>query len=364
VKRRTAGESHTRRRADNDSRRGSYKRTISWVFAQWEPVAGGRLLLLATGIVTTLTAPFLQPLTHTWKLLATLTGVMTALLLASFAVPWSRLPRRATIAFPVLVWLAVAATGLGADGLGVNFAGLFSLCFAYLGLTQTTGTIVRLVPLAIACYVGAYDVWTAELAVRLLIAISVWLLLAVLISELVHRQAVLASKLRRAAHTDALTGLANRRDLNHRMALAAPGDTVVICDLDHFKNLNDTQGHAAGDLVLAEFGVFLVTCLRENDYAARYGGEEFALLLPAATMANAVALLDRLREQWAVLQPVITFSAGVATCRPDRAPTQTLAVADRALYAAKAAGRDRYLTELDLEPASMTVVVGPHSAPA
>jgi diguanylate cyclase (GGDEF)-like protein len=89
-----------------------------------------------------------------------------------------------------------------------------------------------------------------------------------------------------------------------------------MCDLDHFKRLNDTQGHAAGDLILAEFGLVLQTCLREGDYAARYGGEEFALLLPQTTTSQTTAALQRLHQGWAILQPDITFSAGSATCLP------------------------------------------------
>jgi diguanylate cyclase (GGDEF)-like protein len=340
-----AGGGHSRRDEDAEPRIGAYRRALGWVFAQWEPVAGGRLLLLASGTVATVTAPLLQPELRTWVLLAEISAAMIALLIASFYVPWSRLPTSSTVVFPVLVWIAVAMVGIGANGLGANFTGLFALTFAYLGLTQSVATIVRVLPAAVACYIGAYDGWTAVLTPRLLISMSVWLLLALLIAELVNRQNGLASKLRRAAQTDALTGLGNRRDLDHRVALARSGDTLVICDLDHFKRLNDTLGHAAGDRVLAEFGLVLMTCMRENDYAARYGGEEFALVLPATDAASATAMLQRLRHQWAILQPDVTFSAGTASCRDDRPSDRTLVAADRALYAAKAAGRNQDSSE-------------------
>ena len=168
-----------------------------------------------------------------------------------------------------------------------------------------------------------------------------WLLLAVLIAELVQRQLVLVARLRHAAQTDALTGLGNRRNLDDRVALTRPGDAIVICDLDHFKRLNDTQGHAAGDAVLAELGAVLRACLRKDDHASRYGGEEFALVLPATNVLQTEVTLRRLRHQWSILQPDVTFSAGIATCRDDRAPIHTLAAADQALYAAKAAGRNQ-----------------------
>jgi diguanylate cyclase (GGDEF)-like protein len=318
---------------------------MAWVFAQWEPVAGGRLVLLAAGLVTTLTAPMVNPGLQGYEILAAVTVAMTVFLLASFVVPWSRMPRLATVAFPVLVFLAVGTLGVGDHGLGKNFAGLFPLCFAYLGLTQRVKTSLFLAPLGAACYVVAYGGWAWSLAPRLVIAVCVWLLLAVLIAELVHRQLLLTGELSRAAHTDVLTGLGNRRDLDHRVALARLGDTVVICDLDHFKTLNDTQGHAAGDRVLAEFGRVLSAGLRRDDYAGRYGGEEFALVLPDTNASEAATTLARLRGQWAILQPDVTFSAGIATCRSDRTPSETIAVADQALYAAKAAGRNQDIAE-------------------
>jgi diguanylate cyclase (GGDEF)-like protein len=334
-----------RRVEDPEPLRGAYPRALGWVFAQWQPVSGGRLLVLASGTVVAVTVPLLKPQVQTWELLGQVSAAMILGLIVSFFLPWSRLPQSSTVVFPVSVWIAVAMVGIGADGLGANFTGLFVLGFAYLGISHTVGTIVKLLPAAIACYVAANDGWSAALTPRLLIAMSVWVLLALLIAELVNRQNGLASKLRRAAQTDALTGLGNRRDLDHRVALARAGDTLVICDLDHFKRLNDTLGHAAGDRVLAEFGLVLLTCLRENDYAARYGGEEFALVLTATDTTSARALLQRLRQQWAVLQPDVTFSAGTATCHDDRSSGQTLIAADQALYAAKAAGRNRDRSE-------------------
>ena len=318
---------------------------MAWVFTQWEPVAGGRLMLLASGLVTTLTASMVDPGLRGWETLAAVTIVMTLLLLTSFVLPWSELPDLSTIAFPVLVFFAVGALGVADGGLGKNFVGLFPLCFAYLGLTQQVRTCMVLVPFGAACYIGAFGGWAWSLIPRLLIAVCVWMLLSVLIAELVRRQLVLTRELSRAAHTDVLTGLGNRRDLDHRVALAKPGDTVVICDLDHFKVLNDTQGHAAGDRVLSEFGQILRAGLRRDDYAGRYGGEEFALVLPATNEAEAGVTLARMRRQWAILQVEVTFSAGIATCRSDRTPSETVAAADQALYAAKAAGRNQDVAE-------------------
>jgi diguanylate cyclase (GGDEF)-like protein len=337
----SASEPSSRRAGDRRSLHRAFRQAVGWVFAQWDPVAGGRLLLLAAGVVATATVPLLDHDVQTFQLLGTVSASMILLLLASYVVPWSRVPRQATVVFPVLVWLALAALGVLDRGLGANYTGLFYLCFTYLGLTQRASTSFKLAPLAGVAYIGCAGTWSGRLAVRVLIALVVWLLLIVLITELIERQTTLARKLRRAAHTDLLTGLANRRDLDHRLTTLAPGDTVVMCDLDHFKRLNDTQGHAAGDLILAEFGLVLQTCLREGDYAARYGGEEFVLLLPQTTTSQTTAVLQRLHQGWAILQPDITFSAGSATCLPARSPIDTLAAADHALYEAKASGRNQ-----------------------
>lgn len=236
--------------------------------------------------------------------------------------------------------VGLAVLGVGADGLAGPYVGLFTLCFTYLGLTQPAGSGLRLAPVAVAGYLAAYGGWSAVLLPRLLIAVPVWLLLAELLADLRSRQQLLADELQAAAHTDALTGLANRRDLDLRLPAARNGDTVVLCDLDHFKHLNDTAGHQAGDRVLAEFGALLRSTLRHGDYPARYGGEEFVVLLPTTSPAAAGTVLARLHQQWAVLQSV-TFSAGLAQIRPDRPPTAALLAADRALYTAKNLGRDR-----------------------
>jgi diguanylate cyclase (GGDEF)-like protein len=277
-----------------------------------------------------------------WRRLGFVSIGMLALFGLALMAPWARLPRRATLVFPLSIWLALAVLGVGAGGGGIATAwgGLFVLSFAYIGLTQARGTALWIAPRAVPAYIIVNGGWTRVLAARLLIALLIWLMLAEMLGRLVQRQAEMTEQLRRAAHTDALTGVANRRDLDLRLATATPGDTIVICDLDHFKRLNDTQGHTAGDRVLADFGTALRACLREHDYAARYGGEEFALVLRATSGAQAGATLARLRERWAILQPRVTFSAGLATCGPDRSTSDTLHAADRALYAAKSAGRD------------------------
>jgi diguanylate cyclase (GGDEF)-like protein len=337
-------DSASRRIGDRSYLLTRLSRLVRWSDTQWHPAGGGRLLLLAAGAVITLLIPVDDPTFRGLGVLVSVTVGMTALLAGSFLMPWTRLPRAATLAFPMSVWLALAVLGIGVDGLGADFTGMITLCFAYIGMTQTARTgVVAAVP-AVLAYIAANGGWSTTVAARLPIALAVWLILTVVLSGLIERESVLTEKLRSAAHTDVLTGLGNRRDLEFRLLSVRPGDTVVMCDLDHFKALNDTQGHAAGDLLLAEFGELLRTSLRDNDYAARYGGEEFVLLLRNTDLEQGYAALRRLRVRW-LLRASLTFSSGLAPCHDAGSTRQTLEAADRALYAAKAAGRNRDLHE-------------------
>jgi diguanylate cyclase (GGDEF)-like protein len=139
---------------------------------------------------------------------------------------------------------------------------------------------------------------------------------------------------------DELTRLGNRRRVESGLRELSRGDAVVLFDLDHFKRLNDTQGHAAGDAALRAFAAHLKLALRGEDWAARYGGDEFLAVLRGAA-ADAHAIIDRLAASWRETSPPTTFTAGVALHWGDESPAETLARADRALYEAKRSGRDR-----------------------
>ncbi len=305
------------------------------------PARGGQVLLFVTGLITSISYPAVAHNHNAWRAFVVVTVPMALLLAVSFAVPWDRLPRQTRLVFPFLVWIAVASLGLGGDGVGANFLGTFVLSFLYIGLTQRSGTGTVLAPLAALAYVSAYDSWSTQLVPRLIIALSVYVLVAEILAALQGQQRSLNKQLRIAAQTDPLTGLPNRRDLDTHLTRTSPGDLLVICDLDHFKRINDTRGHAVGDQVLADFGLLLRGVLRENDYAARLGGEEFAVVLPATSPDQAAPVLVRLHTRWSVLQPDVTFSTGFASCTDDRSISETFKAADRALYQAKAFGRNQ-----------------------
>ena len=166
-------------------------------------------------------------------------------------------------------------------------------------------------------------------------------------------------ELLRSSHTDPLTGLANRRALD-RVLDELPADhrrTVVMIDLDHFKQLNDERGHLAGDEVLHRFATILEEHVRPGDTVSRFGGEEFCLLLDADAI-DAHQVVERIRTAWAAIEPSVTFSAGIADDRSSderssevggttptdlsrRRVDDLVARADAALYRAKDGGRDR-----------------------
>ncbi|MBI5609646.1 MAG: GGDEF domain-containing protein [Deltaproteobacteria bacterium] len=152
------------------------------------------------------------------------------------------------------------------------------------------------------------------------------------------------------ANTDTLTGLLNRRAFEAKALTAlasAPRAAMAMADLDHFKRLNDTYGHAAGDKALRSFAQTLRSTLRPSDVVARWGGEEFVVLLPDCTAADAKTALDRVREAVAALGhdgdvPSCTVSFGVAEFPlNDQELAGLLQAADAALYQAKQGGRNR-----------------------
>jgi diguanylate cyclase (GGDEF)-like protein/PAS domain S-box-containing protein len=167
----------------------------------------------------------------------------------------------------------------------------------------------------------------------------------------------LESELKHMATHDALTGLYNRKVLERRIAEEIHRTvryehelSVFLLDIDYFKNINDTYGHAAGDIVLRNFASLLKKSIRSSDYAARYGGEEFVLVLPETGLSDANELAERLRKeineqsiQLDVDQVIkVTASIGVATF-PDHGSTweELIDAADAAMYRAKNAGRNQ-----------------------
>jgi diguanylate cyclase (GGDEF)-like protein len=235
-------------------------------------------------------------------------------------------------ASPGLMWFALPAVTLGARfeprGIAIGTAYILALL-----LLCTYG----LDPAA-----AAAD-HPAVIATATLVLCTVTLSGALVESDRAHR---------RRSTVDPLTGLLNRNALEQRLAELdsrshggrEASHALLLCDLDHFKRVNDRLGHAAGDTVLQEVAHTMRASLRAGDSIYRIGGEEILVVLPGATKVDAVAIAERLRLAVRNLHPVglrMTVSIGAAVSRPGGFDVDDVVRrADEALYAAKANGRD------------------------
>lgn len=178
-------------------------------------------------------------------------------------------------------------------------------------------------------------------------------------------------EMRREAMTDALTGLANRKRLDielRRAAMLAMEEgtplSFALVDIDHFKRFNDTYGHQVGDQVLRLLGATLKSSVRADDLPARYGGEEFAIVLPQTDLEGAKTLVEDIRRKISVKNLInrqtkkdmgkITVSVGIAQFSYGERLGVLIKRADQALYMAKRAGRNRCLSERDLNDKTLS----------
>lgn len=170
------------------------------------------------------------------------------------------------------------------------------------------------------------------------------------------RMSDLVDMLGKLAHIDGLTGLWNRAHFDDRWAACTSENDrsgrplcIALFDLDHFKSINDTYGHPAGDGALQGFAKLIKREIRASDIPCRYGGEEFALIMPGTTPEEGAIVCDRIRQELGAMnwpahpERKITVSIGIAGADADVevSPEQWLEDTDKALYRAKKSGRDR-----------------------
>lgn len=241
---------------------------------------------------------------------------------------------------PVLVWFALPAATVGYR-------------FEPRGMVFGTAYVVALF-IGAAVLPDPHSAWDNR---QLLIAIA-----ALIVSTVILSGALVESDRshRRRSTLDPLTGLFNRTALEQRLAElngqpCSPEEGLshafLLCDLDHFKQVNDRFGHAAGDAVLQDVAYTMRATLRAGDSIYRVGGEEILVMLPGADHADAMEIAERLRVAVREREPVgvsVSLSIGVAVAEPDVVDTDDLlARADAALYAAKAGGRDLVYVDSD-----------------
>ncbi|MEB0045877.1 MULTISPECIES: diguanylate cyclase [unclassified Pseudomonas] len=174
-----------------------------------------------------------------------------------------------------------------------------------------------------------------------------------------HKRELLA-----LSRTDSLTGLLNHGAWKDQLEIEFQrcqrqnhGGAIALIDIDHFKSINDTYGHVAGDIVLRQLSKMLKQNLRATDVAGRYGGDEFCVILPDLPLTSAAALMDALRDRFSKLgyeqNPTlkVSLSIGLAAFTPAHTDaTVWLDDADQALYQAKATGRNRVICRVDDKP--------------
>jgi diguanylate cyclase (GGDEF)-like protein len=320
---------------------------------RWVGVA--MFLLGSATLIATLPLP--DPNTSDHPALVLVAGLLLIGAVFSFALrPGRRWVSRVGVVYGILLVSALMAVTRPIEA--TPFFYLWPLVFsAYFCSRREVAADLALmwVTLGLALFIWGKDPMKPGLFMGVGVSVTLVTVVVKLLAE--HVSAVIG-RLERAADTDYLTGLLNRRafdvefreqcDRARRSSLPL---ALATFDLDHFKQINDRFGHAEGDRVLREFAALLERELRGGDTLARIGGEEFAVVLFGVGLREAVAFAERIgRELGSVPRregssgegPTLSTSAGVAelsTRTPE--PSSLMLAADRALYAAKAAGRRR-----------------------
>jgi diguanylate cyclase (GGDEF)-like protein len=250
----------------------------------------------------------------------------------------------------VLIGASIYASGIAGGVYGTLFfwvavfAGLFftpRMAAAHIGwVIAVNGVLLT----QVANPAGFSTRWLlSAIAISVVAAVTNWI--AADRNRIDAERQELLSAVNEMAHTDALTGLPNRRAWDAKVALAldrARSRMAPVCialiDIDNLKVVNDRKGHAAGDLMLQAAAEHWKPLLRQGDYVARYGGDEFALLLNDCGLNAAQVIIERLRESAPAGQ---SCSAGVAAWNGEETAAELVSRADEGLYEAKSGGRNR-----------------------
>jgi diguanylate cyclase (GGDEF)-like protein len=280
-------------------------------------------------------------------------STIAALLGVSCIVGYRRLPlwyfQILTVAGTLIVTGAVASSSHGAEGVYALFYVWVSLLS---GLFFSVRASIFQIAVALAAYAFVLSERDADFAINYLLAAAAVLFTAgTIIAMLRGRVERLAADLSSQAHTDPLTALANRRGFDERFALEVKRASrsgaplsLVICDLDRFKAVNDKLGHAEGDTALRRTSAAIVTSVRSVDAVSRIGGEEFSVLLPETGPAEALEIAERVRTgilgEFCDYPVALSASCGVATLSDGEQAAVLFREADAGLYRAKRNGRN------------------------
>lgn len=265
---------------------------------------------------------------------------------------------------PTLMFGLCCVLGVVVGGPAAVFFPLPALLWFAISLPLFTNTIVLLLYLVLANLAIAsglvdmrVDMGDARNVVSLRFALTLLILGPLAVSSISSSRLVLMRQLQKALATDSLTGALSRPEFLRRAGSAAAQTrcAVLVLDVDRFKLINDTYGHAAGDAALRGFADAVRKALRAGDHFGRMGGEEFALILPNTRTREAFLFAERLREAISFMSIDmrearafgITVSIGLSSAEPGgNSLTDALQKADRLLYSAKKGGRNRVMSEL------------------
>jgi diguanylate cyclase (GGDEF)-like protein len=259
---------------------------------------------------------------------------------------------RMLLCFPVLFATSELVLALVSDkGVAANYTAFFTLMFVYIGLTQPRGTGPLFVPLAASVWVLAQRPWTAAVGIKLCLTVAIWIVLSDVLAVRAARGRANTKRLVVQANTDVLTGLGSRLLLSDRIERlaeqpSAGHSALLFLDLDGFKMVNDTFGHAGGDELLVAVAKRIQATLRDGELAVRLGGDEFVALLDDCDLVRATVVADRLLS--VVSSPyalslgrvAVTASIGIVEITPPITAERALREADLAMYEAKSAGRN------------------------
>lgn len=289
---------------------------------------------------------------HPWAAVLFFCGLFLAIKMASDLLPRESFLRMTIYQAPYFALQAFGATLI----LRSHRKGRLDLLFAFLMMLGAVHYIMKPFLAAVtggigdspAAYSSTLYAFIGQSAGAVLFVAAALLLLVILVRDLLN-------EITERSETDVLSGLFNRRGFEDRLAVRLRENrhrgvplSLVLCDLDHFKTVNDTYGHGGGDRVIAAFAGILRDATRYGDHVvARVGGEEFAVLLPGCNLSAARLFAEGVRQSMRGLRveglpDTLTVSAsfGVAEWQPPEAGQSLHLRADGALYAAKDAGRD------------------------
>lgn len=280
-------------------------------------------------------------------------GLLVAAMVGGVTYAWKT--GRSVMAGNLIAMLLTAGALFMIPARGLSYMWLFSLMIAiFLMANNRVGIVLSILLIAVIGSTPELFADRVEQATFIAVAAQV----AVFSFVFAWRTSRQHRQLDVMANRDPLTGIGNRRALRREIATHTEGARMrgepaglAVIDLDHFKDVNDLHGHDAGDKVLVDLAGIVGDTMRAADSFYRYGGEEFVLLMPGTLPEGIAPALDKLqgaiRERLHGPGGSVTVSIGAAGLDADDDPGQWLSRADRALYAAKAAGRDRFCINLD-----------------